>query len=193
MDKTSKELRLVLVVSLVVLMLKLFVSYFAYGTNDISNWRYFAGMIQEHGTFQVYSVAPNYNLPPLTSWLLEAVCFVINNTGLHFPYVFRLLPIFSDFLCVFVVWGLLVHYKAKHKMLIAIACAANPINFCVSAFHGNLDTVFIFLVLLAIYSVEKERFALAGLACGLSVGIKIVPFLLIPVFLLKIIILPEQE
>jgi len=96
--------------------------------------------------------------------------------------VFRLLPIFCDFLSVFVIWELLGHYGAKHKVPITIACALSPVNFLVSAFHGNLDTMFLCLVLLAIYHAERGQILRSGIAYGLSVCVKIVPIMLVPLF-----------
>ncbi len=174
---------IVCVIATITLILKLALSYAVYGTNDITYWKYFAEIIQKYGTFKIYSIVGIYNHPPLMSWVLKAVSMVSAKTGLAFPFVFRMMPIFADCAGIFIIWKLLKRYGVRHRVLICSICAINPVNFFVSGFHGNTDPVFVFLVLLSVYFIEEGRPALSGIVYGLSLCIKIVPILLLPAFI----------
>lgn len=168
------------------LVLKLYLSSMSVGTNDMAQWKYFADFIKGYGTFEVCkinSIAMVYNHPPLISWMLKLVNFAVLKTGFSFPYVFRLTPIFADYASIFIIWKLLGKYAVKSRTLLCIICSINPINFFISGFHGNTDSVFILLVLLAIYFVEDNSAFLAGLIYGLSICVKIVPVILAPLFI----------
>lgn len=165
---------------------KLALSYRVFGTNDMMTWVGAARIMALTGTFKIYSLVELYNHTPLCSWLLLTAWSVALKTALPFPYVFRLLPIFADLASVYIVWGLARRRGPAGALAIALLCALNPVNFLISGFHGNLDTVFILFVLLAIQLAEKDRIAASGLAYGLSICIKIVPLLLAPVFLLSL-------
>jgi len=169
-------------VAVLVFLLKLLLSYSAYGTNDITYWKYFADTIAEHGTFKIYSLVRIYNHPPLISWILKIIRYAALKTGLSFQYVFRLLPITADLLSIFVIWDLLSELKVRTRTFLCIICSLNPINFLVSGFHGNTDLVFIFFVLLTIYFVKEKKNIYAGLFYGVAVCIKIVPLILLPLF-----------
>jgi uncharacterized membrane protein len=182
----KKGFLIVLLAASVILFLKLIVSYNVYGTNDISSWREYADIIDKSGTFRIYSLNSYYNHPPLISWVLKFVKLLEIKTNLPFPYLFRLFPIFADYLSVFLIWELFANYKILRRTLLSVICAINPINFLISAFHGNTDTIFIFFVLLAIYFIKKDNVIASGLAYGLSVCIKIVPLILAFIFIFYI-------
>ncbi len=166
-----------------VLIFKLVLSYYAYGTNDITYWRGFSDVIAQQGTFKIYSLVKIYNHPPLMSWILKIIRYVALESSLSFQFIFRLMPITADFLSIFVIWKLLSAWKVKTRTLLCILCSVNPINFLISGFHGNTDPVFIFFILIAIYFAENNKPKFSGLFYGLSLCIKIVPVILLPVFI----------
>lgn len=181
-----KDFLIVLISASVMLFIKLIFSYLVYGTNDITYWIRFANTIQKFGTLKVYSLVPIYNHSPLISWLLEIIKLIEVQTKLSFPFLFRLMPILADYASIFVIWELLKKYNIKNKTFICLICVISPINFLVSSFHGNTDTVFVFIILLAIYFTENNNFILSGLLYGLSMCIKIVPIILLPTFIFYI-------
>lgn len=182
-NSTVENFLPVFIVASIVLLLKLFMSYHVYGTNDITYWINFAEIIQKYGTFKIYSLVRIYNHPPLMSWVLKVVSMASVKTGLAFPFVFRMMPIFADYAGIFIIWKLLERYGMRHRVLICSICSINPVNFFISGFHGNTDPVFIFLVLLAIYFTEDQKVGLSGIAYGVSLCVKIVPIILFPAFL----------
>jgi len=148
---SDRNFILVVTVALIVLLAKLVFSYHVFGTNDMMYWMDFARIIQQFGTFKIYGLVKIYNHPPLVSWMLKVIAWVSTETGLGFPFVFRLLPIFADFASVLILWKLLELYKVRNRMAICAIFVLNPVNCFISAFHGNTDPVFVFLILLSIY------------------------------------------
>src|SRR6185369_3023495 len=65
--------------------------------------------------------------------------------------------------------------------------AAAPVSVMVSGFHGNTDPVMIFLALVSVLLLVKERPTwAAGLAMGASLCVKVVPIVFWPALLLWI-------
>jgi len=116
------------------------------------------------------------------SWILKLINLIEVKTKFNFPFLFRLIPILTDYASIFVIWKLLNKYKIKNKFLICLICIINPINFLISGFHGNTDPAFVFFILLAIYFAENNKIIFSGLIYGLSMCIKIPPIILAPIF-----------
>ena len=176
------EFGIVLGVTSIMFLIKMCFSFCVFGTNDITSWYLYAGLIEKVGTFKIYSVIGLYNHPPLISWILKLIICLEHTTHLSFPYLFRVLPIVADFFSVIVIWALLEKYDAKNKAVICVICALNPINFLISGFHGNTDPIFILFILFSLLLIEENKIVPAGLIYGLSLCIKIVPLILIPMF-----------
>jgi tetratricopeptide (TPR) repeat protein len=63
--------------------------------------------------------------------------------------------------------------------------AAAPPLILISGFHGNTDAVMVFFLLLSVYLTERGRSSWAsGASFGLSVSIKVVPLMFVPVMFL---------
>lgn len=178
----QKGFLIVCVAAIITLVLKLMLSYSAYGTNDITYWKKFSDVIAQHGSFKLYSIVKIYNHPPLISWILKIVRYITIKSGLSFQFVFRLMPIIADFFCIFVIWSLLSALKVKNRTFLCVICSINPINFLISGFHGNTDPVFVFFIFLVIYFIKKKQIIFSGLCYGLCLCVKIVPIILLPVF-----------
>lgn len=176
----SKPFQKVILVATLLLLSKLSLSFFTFGTNDVTYWLRFTDIIQHHGTVKLYAMDKVFNHPPLLSWILPLISALAQWTGLTFSFVFRLMPIFSDYFCVFILWSLLEHYRMRTRMLICLLAAVNPLNFFVSGFHGNTDTIFSFLIIYSIYWAQRNQTVVSGLVYGLSMCIKIVPVILFP-------------
>lgn len=182
MKNQKNEKFLVFGVASFVFLLKLFISYHVFGTNDITYTVLFADVIDKFGALKIYNMVRIFNHPPLIAWILKFLVFLEVKTSLGFPFLYRSMSIIADFLSVFMIWKLLEIYRRPYRVLICVICAVNPINFFVSSFHGNTDPLFIFLLLCAMYFVEVRKVVLAGLFFALSASIKVVPLMMAPVF-----------
>ena len=164
-------------------ILKLILSYHTLGTNDVVACMICSDTVRNVGILHVYTALPRVNNAPLFVWIGAFAKLLEFKSNLSYPYLFRLLPIFADFVSIFVIWELLKKHKINNKIFIAMLCAISPINFLVSGFHGNYDAVFILLVLLAIYFAENDNIVVSACMCAFSIGIKLVPIMLVPLFM----------
>jgi len=178
----NKEFGIVVLAALIMLFIKLFFSYHVYGSNDITYYIFFSKIIEKFGTFKLYALTSLANHPPLLSWIIKFVAFIQHKTQLGFPYLYRSLLIIADFLSIIIIWKLSVKYLVKNRVLICLICIFNPVNFFICAYHGNTDPLFIFFLLLAFDFIEDDKIVFAGMIYGLSLCIKIVPVIFIPVF-----------
>lgn len=158
-----------------------------YGTNDVYWWIKFMHLVQSLGSVEIYGHIQIYNHPPLMSaylWLLSHLPSVSLEHPGAFPFWFRLPGILADVGLVFVVYRLFGAYcNDRTPAAAAILVALSPVLILVSGFHGNTDTIFPFLILLAAERLllGKQEF-IAGLIFGLAANFKIVPILAIPTF-----------
>jgi hypothetical protein len=156
------------------------------GSNDIITWEDFARHADTEGVLWMYRSLPGWNHPPLTgylaAWLLRLSVF----TGLRFPVAFKLAPIIADGLCLVVLWKIWRSRSADPVApLAAVAIFSfSPDAILVSAYHGNNDPLVGLFVLAACYFIEeKASFAWAGVALAAAVNVKLIPLVLVPVFL----------
>ncbi len=170
--------------ALMVLAVKIVVSWHFYGTVDITSWIEYGQYVASRDSFSIYENIPLYNHPPLMSIWLRFLMWVTRDGANHFPQVFRLGPIAADFGSTVVLWKIGCTYFSEREAFFRVAIAtASPILIMVSGFHGNTDPIFGFLILLAGYLLAVRRqLVLSALVLALSVQVKIVPLLVVPVF-----------
>jgi hypothetical protein len=126
----------------------------------------------------------NYNHPPLTGPLLGALDWLAHH-GVPFRFAFRSVAVIADACSALLVFDALrrrgpVHTAAVTAGLVAVS----PVLLAVSGFHGNTDGIFIFLTLLAAWLLlDRDAPLLAGLAFAAAGGIKLVPLILLPIFI----------
>ena len=155
------------------------------GTNDIITWEAFAHWANQHGVLWMYANLPGWNHPPLTGFLAAGLLRLSALTGLRFPVAFKLAPMAADALCLVLLWKIWRH-RSVHLAapLAAVAIFSfSPDAILVSAYHGNNDPLVGLFVLAACYFIEeKASFAWAGVALAAAINVKLIPLLLVPVF-----------
>ena len=162
---------------------KLWLALTTYGTNDVRYWQTFMQYVVDHGSVTIYRDIWYYNHPPMMSGFLLLLHSLIDYAPNGFPFLIRLPAIVADVVSVFAVYRLVRFCWDEHRALICAAgVALSPVLTLVSGFHGNSDTVFVCLILLA---AERAVIARAPVSCGallgLAVNIKLVPLLVVPV------------
>ena len=172
------------------LALKAWLAATTHGTNDVRTFQQFASVIGHVGPVGIYGVAHPatdlYNHPPLTGdllWLLEK----ISRHGVSFPLLIRLPATVADLFTSLIVFELVRGWTGSNRraMWSAIGMACSPILIIISGFHGNVDPLFILLVLLSVWLLTERRLPLpAGIAFALALSIKVVPLVALPVLLL---------
>lgn len=178
--------RVVLVVALLALVVKLCIAWNTIGTNDTVTFFDFARHLQEKGLAETYRWTALFNHPPLTAYYLELIVWLHNLAGAPsqtFRFLLRLPGIVSDFATVFVILQITKREPRLRPPLWALLLfAASPVSIMVSGFHGNTDSVVVFLLVLATLMLLRDNPAMCGVFLALSCQIKVVPLLLTPVF-----------
>jgi uncharacterized membrane protein len=176
-----KPRSLVLLLALGALTAKLYCAATTIGTSDVALFYRFAQIIRAQGLIAMYQDTSFFNHTPLVGWFSEAVYALAGGDRRIFAFYLRLPAIFSDAGAVLTL--LWLREKTGRPAWWALALfAASPVAFMVSGYHGNVDSVMAFGLLLAAVACVADRSALCGLAFGLSCNVKIVPLLLAPVF-----------
>lgn len=179
------------------LIVKVVIALQTYGTNDVLTYQGFLTKLREVGGIALYreGIEVSYNgffhhKEPLVSHtpfvlhFLEVMGWLSRATGLPFPFWLRLPSILADFGSVFLVWKILKieNPPSSHFPMTLYLMALSPISLMVSGFHGSIDAVLIFFVLLSLYYLGvKKNLALAGAALGMSLNFKLVALMFVPV------------
>ncbi|MCA8921571.1 MAG: DUF2029 domain-containing protein [Planctomycetes bacterium] len=170
-------------------LLRLGLSCVSWGSNDARLWERFAELLDQHGLANLYryQTQPPFNHPPLSAglgWLLGRASTA---TGLWFPFLWRLPQIAAEGLVVGILWRR--WGGSQGPPLAAIAAAWSVCGIWVSAYHGNTDCLCSALCLLSLYLLESRDdpggCLRAGLVLGLAINVKLIPALLVPVFVVR--------
>jgi len=160
------------------LCVKLLLSLTTVGTTDVLTFHSFSDTIERSGVLALYNADIEFNHPPFMAWVLIALNWLSSNTWLDFPFWMRLPAILADLGSL---WLMTLIIPKNPRLLLLLAIC--PISILISGFHGNTDPVMIFLVLLAIYFLDRRKWVLAaGIALGASACVKLVGFVFVPAF-----------
>jgi len=180
--------------ALLAFVIKLAIALNTFGTNDVAAFYMFARSLHDHGLEWTYrngvpwtSNFPVFNHPPLTAYYLQFIenlsrLEFFREHGLTFPFLLRLPGIVADFVVVLVL--LRISRTIRELELPAWALALftlSPVSLMVSGFHGNTDPVMVMFLVIAAYMCLRERPILSGIFFALSIQIKVVPLLLLPI------------
>ncbi|HVS31062.1 MAG TPA: glycosyltransferase 87 family protein [Thermoanaerobaculia bacterium] len=148
-----------------------------FGTNDAIFWTQWLSVVKRFGIGGAYEQSAMVNHPPLALVLIVVVDMIAQATHLAFTDVFRLFQVAADGVCAAAL------YRIGGPRL-ALFVLLSPGAAFVSAFHCNSDPAMIALVVVAAALAMSGRPFLAGIALALAGGIKVVPFLFVPLFVL---------
>jgi hypothetical protein len=155
---------------------KLLLAALTRGTNDVDTFYNFGRFIWEHGLLAQYRASAEFNHPPATGWFCALLYGIGGGLGFHF--LLRLPGILADFAVV----RLLARRPGDTPPWALVLLALSPVSLMVSGFHGNVDSVLVWLLALAAIECERGRPGWCGLWLGLACQVKIIPLLLAPVF-----------
>ena len=176
-----KPRTVILLLALASLAAKLYCAATTIGTSDVAFFYQYARSIHAHGLIAMYQETSFFNHTPLVGWFSEGVFALTGGDRQRFALFLRLPAILSDVGAVLLV--LWLREKTGRPAWWAIALfAASPVAFMVSGYHGNVDSVMTFTLLLAAVACVIERPAPCGIAFGLSCNLKVASLVLAPVF-----------
>jgi len=199
---------LITLAAAIALGLKLWLATGTYGTNDVRSWEQYRDISASAGTLELYRRVEQFNHPPMTTGLLRLMGWLAATTSIAFPFWLRLPAILADVGALILVAKILTpgsrgrfagvretlagtrhagsfscRSRANFPEATLTLMAISPISIMVSGFHGNTDPVMIALVLLAVYLLDvRPVIWLGGAALGMSMNVKVVPLVLVPVF-----------
>jgi Dolichyl-phosphate-mannose-protein mannosyltransferase len=173
-------------VAVVSVLARLWVAGSTVGTDDVRYWTQFADGVRRFGPVGIYghSFEAQYNHPPLAGWLL-LVCNHLGQLGLSFTFLIRVPASISDGVTGVLLFVLLDRSGDRRRAVLAsLLFLISPLGIMVSGFHGNTDPVFVMLAVSALYQARvRERAFPVGVLLGLALSVKIVPVILLPLFL----------
>ncbi|SDP39193.1 Dolichyl-phosphate-mannose-protein mannosyltransferase [Nakamurella panacisegetis] len=187
-DKETRRARYtVLGIAGLALLFKVLMAFRTWGSGDISHWTDFSNGVREAGPIGVYGLTwPGsfYNHPPVIGYLLELVNG-LEHLGLPLRATIRIVSSLADVATSLIIFELLRRRgTVRLAMWSGLLVGVSPVLFTVSGFHGNTDPVFTMLTMLSLLLLtDRDRPALAGIAMGLAVGVKIVPVVAVPALL----------
>lgn len=160
------------------------------GTTDAFYWTAFADAVRQVGPIRIYSYFPDggeilYNHPPVSSYWLWFLNGIESSFGPSIRFLVRVTASIADLVTTLVVFEMI---RRRQDLQVAttsaLLVAMSPILLIISGFHANTDPVFVMLVILAAYLlVDRDAPVGAGVSLGLAFGVKIVPVVVVPLFL----------
>lgn len=156
------------------------------GTNDILSWMSFARLIDHVGIGPAYARMAELNHPPLSLLILLVLQKLRSVVHLEVGDLLRLTQLGFDLiaLAALVDIGRSAGWRSPHGL--ALFYFLSPVSVFITGFHGNTDPAMVALLLVSVALLVRPepRPLLSGVFFALSIGIKIIPLLLLPLLLL---------
>ena len=136
-----------------VTVVKLWLAWQTFGSNDVGHFLDFAKYVHKYGPIGIYGhwdlIPPPYNHPPLIGWMLSAMNFV-SRTGLRMEFLVRLPATISDVISAVLVYFELLRASRplREAVVGGLIVAVTPILIVISGFHGNTDPAFVMFAML---------------------------------------------
>lgn len=182
------NIRILLLVIIALIIRIIFVSDTNLGTGDSgANNLATSAYLQGKHVYELQGMSlsnPPFSLHVLSYWRL------IGNLLGHsdFVYFWKVLASVFDALLVFLIYKTAnLLFKSKEKAFnAALIYAFNPISITISSVHGQIESVWLFFVLLAFYLLmqKKQHVFVSALVFGIGVSIKMTPLILLPFIIL---------
>jgi hypothetical protein len=155
------------------LALRLWLTATTFGTSDVIYKTTWAHLAERFGVAKAYAHSPFMNDPPLA----VAASVLLDRHEIAFGDLFRFVQTLADLVS-------LACLALLAKRETALAYFLSPAAIMISGFHCNSDPSMIAFVLLAALLHTRGRHASSGAALALATGVKVVPLLLLPIFLI---------
>ena len=141
------------------------------GSFDVAIKLHHGRSVHALGLIEYYRRGPVFNHPPLAGRFFEAVSVLADATGIPFRVLLRAPFALLDAAAGMALFALFRSSPWRYAVLAGYWL--NPLAWIFSAYHGNTDSLVALAALLALLAVARDRPALAGVALGLGVGIKL--------------------
>jgi hypothetical protein len=96
-NRTAMSSRMNLLAAIAIaLVIRLLISWFSYGTNDVATWQEFGNAIRANGLTDSYRNLPKLNHPPIPAYWAALATWITVSNDAWFPFVFRIPAILAD-------------------------------------------------------------------------------------------------
>lgn len=150
-----------------------------YGTNDAGFMAVSVDLVKRVGISHSYAHTAMMNHPPFSFAYMRLIDIVANALGIAFVDVFRFFQVLADVVAAIALFHIGRGTSVEQGRALALFLLLSPGAAFISAFHCNTDATMLALVCVA-------AAAMSGSALALATGIKIVPFLFVPIFVMSL-------
>jgi hypothetical protein len=177
-------LALLVCVALASTVIKLYFALTTFGSGEVACWSSFLDYMVENGTVSIYASSPFYSHPPAMSGLLLWLAPLAPYAPNGFPFLIRLPAILSDVASGFLLYSIVAQVGGPRRGLwAALLFWASPVAVMVSGYHGNIDPIFMMLILLVAHQAMRGKPAWQiGALLGLACNVDLVPLVTVPLF-----------
>jgi uncharacterized membrane protein len=151
------------------------------GTNDVPFMLLWAKYARQFGIAHAYSRQWELNHPPLSLLIIHWTDLTAQRLGIEFTDLLRLLQVAAD-LCTTLALAAIARIRSVVPDA-ALLFILSPAAIAISGFHCNTDPTMIALLVVSLLLLLRGHGFAAGLVFAASVGIKIIPLLVLPVML----------
>jgi hypothetical protein len=150
-----------------------------YGTNDAGFMAVSVDLVRRVGISRSYAHTAMMNHPPFSFAYMRVIDMLANALGIAFVDVFRFFQVLADVVAAIALFRIGRRTSVEHGRSLALFLLLSPGAAFISGFHCNTDATMVALVCVA-------AAAMSGTALALATGIKIVPFLFAPIFVMSL-------
>ncbi|MCH7709010.1 MAG: DUF2029 domain-containing protein [Myxococcales bacterium] len=151
------------------------------GTFDVAIKHHHGNQILKLGLVGWYQALEIANHPPLMGRFFAALTALSEATGIPFRILMRAPFSLLDLGTACLLWRLMI--GSPWRWVLIVACWLHPLSILFSSYHGNTDSAVAFFALLATLLVSRSRPALAGVALGIGLWVKLPVMVAAPVLL----------
>jgi hypothetical protein len=152
------------------------------GSSDALYVTMWANLAAQRGIAGAYAFSPWVNHPPLSLGIMAIVARLAHATSATVPDLFRGLQIVSDIASATML--LFIGRRLGRGIELAVLYLLTPAAMFITGFHCNSDPTMVAFIIAAVLAITTGWPAVAAVMLALSVSIKVVPLLLVPLFAL---------
>lgn len=156
---------------------RLWIWWVTIGTNDVIGWANHATNVHQLGLAETYRTFQLYNHPPLAGLYSAWAIVSANRDVMAFAHWLKLPGLLGEAL------SMVILARLGGARLAGIY-ALMPAPILVAAYHGNTDCLYAALALLAAVAFDRKRYTLAGLVLAAALNVKLIPLVLVPLFVI---------
>jgi hypothetical protein len=172
----------ILLTAIISALAKIYCALTTFGTDDVELYHRYGRVVEAVG-FKLALSNPIFNLTPLAAEYPAFLSTLFQGNERWFPFFLKLPGILASFGSVLALLWLQRRFP-RIPTYGLILFAASPIAFMIDGFHGNFDSILVFLLLGAACTCVSER--PSWLACAallaLAAQVKVVALLVAPAF-----------